>query len=91
MCVSTVYSVLSPSPVNKINNLLLPCCLAYAGRNLPNPTPDDDIFVHLARKYAKLHPTMHLGKPSCPNDIGKNILRFSSLLSDLSANLFSIG
>ncbi|XP_022093323.1 carboxypeptidase D-like isoform X2 [Acanthaster planci] len=40
---------------------------AYASRNLPNPTPDDDVFVHLAKTYANLHPTMHLGAP-CPND-----------------------
>lgn len=28
-------------------------------------TPDDDVFVHLAKVYARTHPTMHKGLP-CP-------------------------
>ncbi|KAJ8940845.1 hypothetical protein NQ318_005291 [Aromia moschata] len=31
----------------------------------PSPTPDDDVFKHLATVYAQNHKTMHLGKP-CP-------------------------
>lgn len=32
--------------------------------NEENLTPDDDVFRFLAKQYAKLHPTMHLGQ-SC--------------------------
>lgn len=31
-----------------------------------NPTQDDDVFKFLSQEYAKLHPTMHHGKPFCP-------------------------
>lgn len=32
--------------------------------NDENLSPDDDVFRFLAKQYAKLHPTMHLGQ-SC--------------------------
>jgi hypothetical protein len=31
-----------------------------------NPTPDDDVFRHLATVYAKNHATMWMGKPCKP-------------------------
>ncbi|XP_043495916.1 carboxypeptidase D-like isoform X1 [Polistes fuscatus] len=33
--------------------------------NLPNPSPDNDVFKMLALTYSKAHPQMHLGEP-CP-------------------------
>lgn len=43
--------------------------------NLPetNPTQDDDVFKFLSKEYAKLHPTMHHGRPFCP---GPNVHDF---------------
>ncbi len=37
----------------------------------PSITPDNDVFQHLAQTYASLHPSMHLGTPACPNNVGK--------------------
>ncbi|XP_071449065.1 carboxypeptidase D [Hetaerina americana] len=30
-----------------------------------NPSPDDALFVYLAKTYSKAHKTMHLGRPPC--------------------------
>lgn len=40
-----------------------------AARN--SPSPDDDVFLHLAKIYSFNHRTMHLGKP-CPGPGGTN-------------------
>uniref|UniRef100_A0A8D8REU5 Carboxypeptidase M n=1 Tax=Cacopsylla melanoneura TaxID=428564 RepID=A0A8D8REU5_9HEMI len=36
-------------------------------KNEPALTPDNDMFLHLALTYARLHPTMHLKRP-CPSN-----------------------
>lgn len=36
--------------------------------NGENITPDNDVFQFLAKLYANIHPTMHLGQ-SCSDDI----------------------
>ncbi|KAL2736992.1 carboxypeptidase D [Vespula squamosa] len=38
--------------------------------NLPNPSPDNDVFKMLALTYSKAHPQMHLGEP-CPSVTSK--------------------
>jgi hypothetical protein len=35
-----------------------------------SPSPDDDVFQHLATVYASTHPTMHLGQPCNIKDTG---------------------
>ena len=59
-------------------NLLLFCIVLYVGsgefagsawydqEREENPTPDDDVFRHLATVYAKNHATMWMGKPCKP-------------------------
>ncbi|XP_006812779.2 carboxypeptidase D-like [Saccoglossus kowalevskii] len=45
---------------------------SHPGTSGENPTKDDDVFRFLAQTYANKHPTMHLGNPACPDDVGKN-------------------
>ncbi len=37
------------------------------GKEMYNPTPDDELFKHLARVYSEAHPIMHIGK-TCPDN-----------------------
>jgi len=39
----------------------------HNSNNMESLTPDDDVFRFLAKQYADLHPTMHIGQ-SCDND-----------------------
>lgn len=40
----------------------------FDGEIIESLTPDDDVFRFLAKQYAKLHPTMHMGQ-SCSDTI----------------------
>ncbi|XP_077995365.1 carboxypeptidase D-like [Glandiceps talaboti] len=37
-----------------------------------NPTTDNDILKYLSSVYASKHPSMSLGLPACPDQVGKN-------------------
>ncbi|XP_074640654.1 carboxypeptidase D-like isoform X2 [Tubulanus polymorphus] len=40
--------------------------------SLSHPTADDEILKSIAASYANKHPTMNLGKPSCPQQPGQS-------------------
>ncbi|XP_073233800.1 carboxypeptidase D-like [Porites lutea] len=44
----------------------LPKELKRSGSRVYYSSPDDDIFVSIAKVYSKTHPTMHIGHPKCP-------------------------
>ena len=44
----------------------LPRELKGSGTSLYYSSPDDDIFVKIAKVYSMAHPTMHKGNPQCP-------------------------
>ena len=44
----------------------LPNELKRSGSRVYYSSPDDDIFVSIAKVYSKTHPTMHIGHPKCP-------------------------
>ena len=44
----------------------LPSELKRSGTRVYYSSPDDDIFVTVAKVYSKTHPTMHNGDPQCP-------------------------
>ena len=44
----------------------LPKELKRSGTRVYYSSPDDDIFVTIAKVYSQTHPTMHKGHPQCP-------------------------
>jgi len=44
----------------------LPRELKRSGTRVYYSSPDDDIFVSIAKVYSWAHPTMHKGRPQCP-------------------------